>query len=177
MSEAHGSADPGPYHQHAIDPPATLLKNIKIFYFSRNAENAGNATVEPPDDSPSPQHPVSGAPLRKVPVPSQECLVCGAPAPHHIHFGGRCCFSCRAFFRRTVLRYPDPEAVLRCISGTQSCRIDRHHKAGLAIKNPPKKKPPKKATKNGFLGFFKCLIFYENNTNFFLFETDFYEQK
>ncbi len=37
--------------------------------------------------------------------------------------------------------------------------------AGLAIKNPPKK-----PTKNGFLvfGFFKFLIFYENNTNFSL---------
>jgi hypothetical protein len=53
----------------------------------------------------------------------------------------------------------------------------------LALKNPPKKTHPKKPkkthlkkpTKNGFfgvfwvfLGFFKFLIFYENNTNFFL---------
>jgi hypothetical protein len=50
-------------------------------------------------------------------------------------------------------------------------------KAGLALKNPPKKthpkkpkkKPPKKPTKNDFLefflGFLKFLIFYENNTN------------
>jgi hypothetical protein len=30
------------------------------------------------------------------------------------------------------------------------------------------KNPPKKPTKMGFLGFFKCLIFYENNTNFSL---------
>jgi hypothetical protein len=52
--------------------------------------------------------------------------------------------------------------------------------AGLAIKNPPKKTHPKKpnqknqkkkhkkTTKNVFLGFFKFLIFYENNTNFSL---------
>jgi hypothetical protein len=39
--------------------------------------------------------------------------------------------------------------------------------AGLAIKNHPKK-TPKKPTKNGFFGFFKFLIFYENNTNFSL---------
>ncbi len=149
LSEAHGSADPDPHHQHVIDPQHTAKKH-QNFYFSRNAENAGNATVEPPDDSPSQQHPVSGALLRKVPVPSQECQVCGAPAPHHIHFGGRCCFSCRAFFRRTVLRYPDPEAVLMCISGTQTCRIDRHHKAGLAIKNPPKKTHLKKPLKMFF---------------------------
>ncbi len=45
-------------------------------------------------------------------------------------------------------------------------------KAGLAVKNPPKKthpkNPPKKPIKNGFLGFFKFWIFYENNTNFSL---------
>ena len=38
-------------------------------------------------------------------------------------------------------------------------------------KNPPKKPPKnhlKKPTKNGFFGFFKFLIFYENNTNFSL---------
>jgi hypothetical protein len=51
-----------------------------------------------------------------------------------------------------------------------------HLTAGLAIKNPPKKPHPKKPkkkthkkpTKNGFLGFLKFLIFYENNTNFSL---------
>jgi hypothetical protein len=39
----------------------------------------------------------------------------------------------------------------------------KHHKAGLAIKNPPKK-----PTKNVFWGFLKFLIFYESNTNFSL---------
>jgi hypothetical protein len=50
-------------------------------------------------------------------------------------------------------------------------------KAGLAIKRthpkkPTQENPPKKPTKMGFLGlflgFFKFLIFKENNTNFFL---------
>jgi hypothetical protein len=44
--------------------------------------------------------------------------------------------------------------------------------AGLAIKNPPKNPPKKTHLKNptnNFLGgFFKLLIFYENNTNFSL---------
>ncbi len=45
--------------------------------------------------------------------------------------------------------------------------------AGLAIKNPPKKthpkkNPPKKPLKMFFFGFIKFLIFYENNTNFSL---------
>jgi hypothetical protein len=50
--------------------------------------------------------------------------------------------------------------------------IDPVWQAGLAIKNSPKKNPPKKThlkkpTKNVFFGFFfKFLIFYEKNTNF-----------
>jgi hypothetical protein len=44
--------------------------------------------------------------------------------------------------------------------------------AGLAIKNPPKKPTQKPTQKNPlkmfFWGFFKFLIFYENNTNFSL---------
>jgi hypothetical protein len=50
---------------------------------------------------------------------------------------------------------------------------------GLAIKNPPKKtpkNPPKKTHRSVFLGFFKFLIFYENNTNFSLWNRFFYEQ-
>jgi hypothetical protein len=46
-----------------------------------------------------------------------------------------------------------------------------HFDAGLAIKNPPKETHLKNLLKMGFwgsLGFFKFLIFYENNTNFSL---------
>jgi hypothetical protein len=51
--------------------------------------------------------------------------------------------------------------------------------AGLAIKKPTQKNPPKKPTKNVFFFlffgfFFKLLIFYENTVmQTFLFETDF----
>jgi hypothetical protein len=46
----------------------------------------------------------------------------------------------------------------------------------VGIKKPNQKNPPKKTqknhlkkpTKNGFFGFLKFFIFYENNTNFFL---------
>ena len=30
------------------------------------------------------------------------CRICGDTATEHIHYGGRCCASCRAFFRRSV---------------------------------------------------------------------------
>jgi hypothetical protein len=48
--------------------------------------------------------------------------------------------------------------------------------AGLAIKNPPKKSTQKthlkKPIKNNFFVLF-LIFFYENNSNFFVFETDF----
>jgi len=49
-----------------------------------------------------------------------ECPVCGAPAPDHLHFGGQCCYSCRAFFRRTSSR---PVSSFRCRSGSNNCVI------------------------------------------------------
>ena len=30
------------------------------------------------------------------------CKICGDRASHHVHYGGRSCHSCRAFFRRSV---------------------------------------------------------------------------
>ncbi len=30
------------------------------------------------------------------------CLVCSAPAANHLHYGGVCCLSCKAFFRRAI---------------------------------------------------------------------------
>jgi hypothetical protein len=32
-----------------------------------------------------------------------ECLICGANAGRHIHYGGQSCYSCKAFFRRAVI--------------------------------------------------------------------------
>ena len=33
------------------------------------------------------------------------CKVCGNKATKHVHYGGRSCGSCRAFFRRSVIKY------------------------------------------------------------------------
>ena len=30
------------------------------------------------------------------------CPVCGDSAVPHFHYGGMCCYSCKAFFRRVV---------------------------------------------------------------------------
>jgi len=51
---------------------------------------------------------------------SIQCPVCGGPAPDHVHFGGQCCYSCRAFFRRTSIK---PISSFRCRSGKNDCII------------------------------------------------------
>ena len=47
------------------------------------------------------------------------CSVCGDTAPDHMHYGGVACFSCRAFFRRSV----DKAHLYECQEKTQ-CTID-----------------------------------------------------
>jgi hypothetical protein len=49
-----------------------------------------------------------------------ECLVCGANAGRHIHYGGQSCYSCKAFFRRAVIDNTYPN--FKC--ATKSCSID-----------------------------------------------------
>ncbi len=34
--------------------------------------------------------------------PTEKCKVCYEPAAKHIHYGAVTCFSCRAFFRRSI---------------------------------------------------------------------------
>jgi len=47
------------------------------------------------------------------------CSVCGDMAPDHMHYGGIVCFSCRAFFRRSV----DKSSNYQCLEG-MNCTID-----------------------------------------------------
>ena len=46
------------------------------------------------------------------------CSVCGDMAPDHMHYGGIACFSCRAFFRRSV----DKSSNYQCLEG-MNCTI------------------------------------------------------
>ena len=67
------------------------------------------------------------------------CGVCSAPAPDHLHFGGEnlhfivffchhmfptghCCYSCRAFFRRTSQRKA-AKGLKRCRTGLKNCEV------------------------------------------------------
>ena len=63
---------------------------------------------------------------RRVQLPAaldSECGVCGSPAPGHTHYGAAaCCYSCRAFFRRTALRVR-LRGIKRCRTGRRSCDL------------------------------------------------------
>lgn len=50
------------------------------------------------------------------------CNVCGDIAAEHLHYGGIACYSCRAFFRRTV---NSNRPILEC-SNDLNCKIDKH---------------------------------------------------
>jgi len=47
------------------------------------------------------------------------CLVCGEPTVSHKHYGAVCCYSCRAFFRRSINQR------FSCINGDNKCTIDK----------------------------------------------------
>ena len=46
-------------------------------------------------------------PQKKDRVFIEICKVCGDSASAHIHYGGRSCPSCRAFFRRSVKKFSE----------------------------------------------------------------------
>ena len=50
------------------------------------------------------------------------CSVCGDMAPAHMHYGGVACFSCRAFFRRSV----DKAYLYECQEGVSLIIIVGH---------------------------------------------------
>ena len=72
--------------------------------------------------------------IRKV-----TCEVCGDVANDHIHYGARTCYSCRAFFRRSVTagtKYKcaqagDCEITKATRRQCQACRLGKCSKVGM----------------------------------------------
>jgi len=60
------------------------------------------------------------------------CGVCGSPAPDHLHFGGHCCYSCRAFFRRTIERMEKTDIV--CRTRLKNCEVSETSKSCAACR-------------------------------------------
>ncbi|KAL6734581.1 hypothetical protein Aduo_005107 [Ancylostoma duodenale] len=48
-----------------------------------------------------------------------KCGVCESPSVSSLHFGGRTCKACAAFFRRTV----SMKMTYLCVGGERQCRI------------------------------------------------------
>jgi hypothetical protein len=64
----------------------------------------------------------SAAPRKRYEIPkTATCHVCGDQAAEHLHYGGIACYSCRAFFRRTV---NNTRPVLDC-SNSGNCKINK----------------------------------------------------
>ena len=72
---------------------------------------------------------------------TEKCIVCGAAAARHVHYGATTCFSCRAFFRRSIQNGIAKQYICRkgmsCIitektrKNCQKCRIQKCLDAGM----------------------------------------------
>ena len=73
--------------------------------------------------------------IRKVP-----CQICGDIANDHIHYGAKCCYSCRAFFRRSIsggTKYSCVQSGQCLINKTtrrqcQACRLNKCFDMGMS---------------------------------------------
>ena len=66
--------------------------------------------------------------------PVQPCHVCGDKAIAHLHYGGICCYSCKAFFRRAVQSGKDKMYKCKRDSDCEvSVSVRRLPRAGLGI--------------------------------------------
>jgi len=73
--------------------------------------------------------------------PVSDCHVCGDRAIAHMHYGGICCYSCKAFFRRAVQngkdktykckRESDCEVSVNTRRGCQKCRFEKCREIGM----------------------------------------------
>merc|ERR1719348_1420490 len=50
-----------------------------------------------------------------------DCPVCGDIAVAHFHYGGMCCYSCKAFFRRVV--NTNKATKYKCRAGNNQCDV------------------------------------------------------
>ena len=70
-----------------------------------------------------------------------KCKVCGEAAARHVHYGATTCFSCRAFFRRSIQNQSTKQYIcrkggncsinLKTRKNCQKCRFDKCLSAGM----------------------------------------------
>ena len=74
---------------------------------------------------------------------TEKCGVCGDAAAKHVHYGATTCFSCRAFFRRSIQNGAAKQYNCRIANNCQimvktrikcqKCRLDKCMDAGMKI--------------------------------------------
>lgn len=72
---------------------------------------------------------------------TEKCKVCGEAAAKHVHYGATTCFSCRAFFRRSIQNQSTKQYICRkggsCVinlktrKNCQKCRFDKCQDCGM----------------------------------------------
>nr|AID52839.1 nuclear receptor [Tigriopus japonicus] len=129
--------------QDATEPH---LDNLDPDHTSEDEEYMGG--FSDPGEGPSEQNDVrmhsSGKKCKKEnPLISdtEKCRVCGEPAARHVHYGSVTCFSCRAFFRRSIQnkawnnyscrRQGQCEIMLKSRKNCQKCRYEECLSAGM----------------------------------------------
>ena len=66
-----------------------------------NSRRIDVAAGDAPAPRPAPNGKVAAA-ANPLISSTEKCKVCREPAAKHIHYGSVTCFSCRAFFRRSI---------------------------------------------------------------------------
>ena len=133
---------PSPHHAHSNLYSSAYLKNME--------EEPPRAPPSPPPPSePGPssskrKKDSSGAASSKpnnLISATEKCRVCREPAAKHVHYGANTCFSCRAFFRRSIQnrtcnnyncrRQGKCEITLKSRKNCQKCRFERCLEVGM----------------------------------------------
>ena len=114
-------------------PKQTILaqrisQNVSAAVTSIQKQKTPTIVIQPPEEKPPRKRGNGAAKVRP-------CHVCGELAGRHSYYGGECCPSCRAFFRRSVqsgyndtyccVKDNDCEVTLRTRKNCQFCRYNK----------------------------------------------------
>lgn len=158
-------------NQHTNQQLGATPDSLSPVERGRRAPRASPGNLEPLGATPDGLSPVERG--RRAPRASPgnlepdkiPCKICGDSAVRHIHYGGHCCFSCKAFFRRAVHHQNKTGRSFKCkFEGTceinirnrktcQSCRFQKCCDTGMnpswVLSDDQRKKRFKKYRENG----------------------------
>ena len=89
------------YHQSMAACPPPGGNSSSVDYNSLGSKRAKLDPAAKPERKPRKNSSGEKQPNPLI-SPTEKCKVCFEPAAKHIHYGAVTCFSCRAFFRRSI---------------------------------------------------------------------------